>query len=120
MVKETSVKKSINWEEVLAPIDSEAMTGNYEINSKKMRKIKTNNHWHSIIELLKNEAKMIIDEDGFSHFKLELKDYLTLDEKIKLQNLGYGVFKAPKEKPYFSQQGDRFMIDNPVKYIIMW
>ena len=35
MVKETSVKKSINWEEVLAPIDSEAMTGNYEINSKK-------------------------------------------------------------------------------------
>ncbi|WAX11102.1 hypothetical protein CB457P1_00064 [Enterocloster phage CB457P1] len=110
------IKQEITTE----PIDLTLMTGNYEINSEKMRKIKTNNHWHSIIELLKNEAEMIIDEDGFSHFKLELKDYLTLDEKIKLQNLGYGVFKAPKEKPYFSQQGDRFMIDNPVKYIIMW
>ena len=46
-------------------------------------------------ELLKNEAKMIIDEDGFSHFKLELKDYLTLDEKIKLQNARRFTQKLP-------------------------
>ena len=73
------IKKEITTK----PIDLALMTGNYEINSEKMREIKTNNHWNSIMELLKNEAKMIIDEDGFSHFKLELKDYLTLDERIK-------------------------------------
>lgn len=106
--------KVIDWSEIFAtPSNSvipESKDISKEINLERNKQI---------IELLKN-AKTEIDNKGRIYYVVKLFILLSLDEKIDLQNKGYGIYKVPSEIKSFDYNGDTFFKDNPIKHIIMW
>ena len=88
------------------------------VSSDKLAKNLSDKHQENIIN---TKAELVINEDTFScFFKVKIGFLLTLDEIIKLQSLGYGVFKTRREIESFDYEGYKILIDNPTKYIIMW
>lgn len=102
--------KVIDWSKILTPIILESKDISNEINLERNKQI---------IKLLKN-AKVEIDDKGRIYYVVKLFILLSLDEKIDLQNKGYGIYKVPSKIKSFDYNGDTFFKDNPIKHIIMW
>lgn len=91
------------------------------VSSDKLAKKLFDKRWENIVNIINTKAELVVDEDTFSYFfKVKIGFLLTLDEIIKLQSLGYGVFKTQREIESFNYEGYKILIDNPTKYIIMW
>lgn len=101
--------KIIDWSEIFAsPSNSiipESKDISNEINLERNKQI---------IELLKN-AKVEIDDKGRIYYCVNLNYFqLSLEEKIDLQNKGYGIFTRPStEYEYIAQHKEK-------QIFIMW
>lgn len=97
--------KVIDWSKILTPIIPESKDISNEINLERNKQI---------IELLKN-AKVEIDDKGRIYYCVNLNYLLlSLEEKIDLQNKGYGIFTRPStEHEYVAQHREK-------QIFIMW
>ena len=106
--------KVIDWNKILAPIIPDSKDISKEINLK---------HIKQITEILKN-AKAEIDDKGRIYYCVNLENFkLSLEEKINLQDKGYGIFIRPSnEQEYMSQfrEKQQFVMWKPEQTFIMW